>query len=620
MTLLDRFSRWSGAFSTLLLPLLLLVPALFLDVLVADTFKTTPEVLILLGGGLMVLVVGIGRALGGLPALGGGTGSRARWLMAGLTLWVGVTSVFAFNARMAWIYAATFITYMLVGQSVLDWLEEGRERRRLLIASLGGLALIQTLIGATQLLRLPYRAWAEHVPGGSWLHSFLISLTAGAETGTAIGTMGNPNYLAECLVLLWPVLFGAALVIKSRWLKVTMFGILVLIAGVLLGTSARAAAGGLILSGLVAVWLVWGAETIAYLRQGWASARGRLAFGCAAVAMVVVFAVAGGPIVSKFQRLGTSDESIGSRLVNWQVAVAMIGDRPIQGAGIGNYKALNTAKLAETHSEGIPLAATKTRFAQAHNEPLQALVELGLVGGLLLLGALVFWVRETISNESLSKPLQFGLVWGVGALLASGLFGFPLHIPVTALALMTVLALGLAGSRPVLAPVLPTPWRVVYTAVVAVLLGTLLWQVAVKDALPLYAGGRYQDLGEKLTKLDGGETTLTVLSLAERTQRYRVEVIEKKIRALVNAEKFDEAVALYDGSQREGLGLGSLYWKGRALQKLGRKQEAYAAFSQLATLFPEGTDYNKRSSRHMRRLKKELDLEGAAPQRLKEGH
>lgn len=610
---------------TLLVPLLLLAPALFAETLTAETLKVSPEVLILLVGGFMVLATGVGRALGGRPALGGGAGSRARWALAGVTLWVGVTSGLAFNPRMAWIFAATFITYMLVGQSLLDWLEDGRARRKVLVGALGGLALIQALLGATQLLKWPYRAWADAtpiwpVPGGAWPHDFLLAVASGADGGTAFGTLGNPNYLAECLVLLWPVLFVSVLSLRSRWTKVGGFGVLLLIAGVLFGTGARAATGGLILSGLAAAWLVWGTGAVSRLRQVWGSSRGRMGLGLVAAAMVVLLVVAGGPMAAKLQRLGSGigDESISSRLINWRVAVGMVAERPIQGVGIGNYKALSTAKLAEAYPEGIPEVATKTRFAQAHNEPLQAFVELGLVGGLLLLGALAFWVRETMANESLSQRMRFGLIWGVGAMLVAGLFGFPFHIPVTAIALMAVLALGLASERPA-APVLSAPMRLVYAGVVLAVLGVLCWQVAVKDALPLHAGARYQHLGEKLAEVDSSDTTLTVLGLAERTQRFRVETLEAELRTLVAAEKFDEAIALYDRSTREGMGLGSLYWKGRALRKAGRTQEAYDTFARLAKLYPEGTPVNKRATRYMRGMAREMNgrTEKSAP--VKEG-
>jgi hypothetical protein len=447
----------------------------------------------------------------------------------------------------------------------------------------------------------------------------LVAVASGADRGIAIGTFGNPNYLAECLVLLWPVLFAATVVIKSRWVKTAAFAVLFLIAGVLLGTSARAATAGLVLSGIAAVWLIWGTESVARLRQGWASSRGRLTIGAMASAMIVLLAVTGGPMAAKLQHLSTDDESISSRLLNWRVAVTMIAERPIQGAGLGNYKALNSDKLVEMHPEGLPAFGTKTRFVQAHNEPLQAIVELGLVGGLLIFGALVLWVRETRTNESLSKPLRFGLIWGVGAVFLSGLFGFPFHIPVTALSLMAVLALGLAGAKSASPPILSAPSRLAYSAVVAAILGVLFWQVAVKDALPLYAGARYQDLGEKLAKLDSGDTTLTVLSLAERTQRYRAVAVEKKLRALVEAKKYNEAIELYDRSDREGLGIASIYWKGRALQKLDRNQEAYDIYSRLAKLYPDDSPYNKRVTRYMRVLKQKLGNGQTKAQPLKEG-
>jgi len=130
----------------------------------------------------------------------------------------------------------------------------------------------------------------------------------------------------------------------------------------------------------------------------------------------------------------------------------MFKDSPLVGVGLGNYK-LNfipyKAKFLAT-PKGAGYDFYIERAAQAHNEYVQVVAELGGLGilaALALLGAITitFWQRlrrNTDEGDRLDLIL-FGC--GIVVFLLHALVSFPAHLPASSL--VVVLVFGLASSR-----------------------------------------------------------------------------------------------------------------------------------------------------------------------------
>lgn len=130
-------------------------------------------------------------------------------------------------------------------------------------------------------------------------------------------------------------------------------------------------------------------------------------------------------------------------------ALRMFADHPVFGAGVGRFYAVSRAYA----SPGWP------RPGNSHNNFLQVLAELGLVGLALLAGLVgaVLWRAARDARSGHPDPLPAFLAGGVLAFVLTWLAGHPLLVFEVAvpfwLALGLVAGLGKAAARP------PAPWR-----------------------------------------------------------------------------------------------------------------------------------------------------------------
>lgn len=613
MTWLDRMGRGLELSLVPLVLLLLIAPTLIIELWTDKTFVVSQGTFILTAAWGLIMLGAVARALQGHPVLMTGASRTSRWLML-FGGWVVLTSALAYQPSNAWFSAVATLTYLLLAQTVLGWLEGGTGRGRWLLAGLGAVVGIQTLVSGLQFIKFPFRPLADAVPvftasdgtvlpGGSWLHDLLLSLANIGEQSAIVGTLGNYNYLAEFLVLALPVLAGAVLAWRSpllRWMALATLGTSFL---VLISTGGRGALLGLLVGGVVAAFLVFG-RTWLDPRRYWQNKQARLATVVAVVLLAGLVALGGSRIQGKMSAvLSGNESSISSRLVNWQVAVSMVAERPVFGAGLGGYKLLNVERLAARYPEGLPPAAASSRFHHVHNEPLQAAVELGLPGLLILLGALWAWVREVRHNEALARPVRFGLLWGVGALLVAGAFGFPFHIPLTALALTLLLPLGVSSRTASPASSLAPAYRPVYALAALLVLGaaaTLLFQ---KQIWPHYMAHRYAQVGQQLVAQKAKSPAVSVvLGLADRHLSFKGEVMVPEMKQLLESGQHEAALEVYERNQGLGAGMDALYWKGRALEKLGRREEAMAAFERVVNYYPENEPHHIMARRMLKRL------------------
>ncbi len=142
----------------------------------------------------------------------------------------------------------------------------------------------------------------------------------------------------------------------------------------------------------------------------------------------------------------------GARVEDWYIALEMLKDHPITGIGLGNYKISfldYRVKFLET-DRGQSYDGFIPRGAQAHNEYVQFLGELGVLGlGLIVLSviyAIVFVVRRVYRSEDFqNRLLGISLVAGIVGFLVHSLVSFPAHLPASSLLFVTFS--GLVGSK-----------------------------------------------------------------------------------------------------------------------------------------------------------------------------
>ena len=215
----------------------------------------------------------------------------------------------------------------------------------------------------------------------------------------------------------------------------------ILLAGLMLSLSR---AGFLI--GLFAV----GQAVLIHLTLTWAPARSgrRLAAALAAVALVLlaVIFLPSDELLGRFTDLAATEQvSADTRARFWSETLDLAGDYLVLGCGFGAYG---------TAFQAYREAAPNYQVSFAHNDYLQLLAELGLVGALLVLvPILLIWLRLLRRIEADHRPhrryLALACVIAINSLALHSIVDFNLYIPANALAFALVLGVAAAlAHRP----------------------------------------------------------------------------------------------------------------------------------------------------------------------------
>ena len=212
----------------------------------------------------------------------------------------------------------------------------------------------------------------------------------------------NQNVLGGFLATFLPLSLGFVVWSRNWWLKLYAGGCSIVIGGALVVTSSRGALLGLVGAVGVFGWF-WLASRSSRLKR---------LLTLPALALTALTAVVG--------LLEFTDISNGlNRLELWRSTLALIGDYPLTGAGLGQFQ------------NRIGAYASPYIYGQlqphAHNLFLQAWVEFGLFGlaaiGLSLIITLRLLVRYANLNsvESSLRPVVVGSLAGMMALFVNGL-------------------------------------------------------------------------------------------------------------------------------------------------------------------------------------------------------
>jgi O-antigen ligase len=273
--------------------------------------------------------------------------------------------------------------------------------------------------------------------------------SGGTGLNELISTMGNRNYLGGFLAYL---LFPAIVLVlrpRSRWVRLLSILLIAFCFGMILIVRQSGTSVSLILSAGVFLvgWLIF--RPIEPLR------RNRLWLLLLIGVLVVTFLVEApsGPLNSV---VGLSKEnqsflarwwernSGAVRSWDWWVGWEMFTDHPLTGVGLGNYK-LNflpykATFLATPRGEAYDFYID--RAAQAHNEYVQVLAELGVLGILALASFLAVlivtvWKRLRANDEANRLDLLL-FTCGIATFLIHGLVSFPAHLPASTLVLIVV--------------------------------------------------------------------------------------------------------------------------------------------------------------------------------------
>ena len=288
-------------------------------------------------------------------------------------------------------YLVYYIPCMIIVVALVNSASSGKQLLRIG----GGLAL-GTLIGGG------YGIFQEVVIGVGVNASF-TDMSANADMpGRVYSFYENPNALALLLLLTLPVV--VALVLSSQhWISRVLAAGVFLVGGVCLGmTYGRASWVGLAVAAAVYVFL-WNRKLLPFC----------VLAGIAALPLLPV---------SIFNRIlsifNLNDTSTSSRFDLWAAGLQVIRRDPITGVGLGADAVRRMVKLTQLYQG-------RASFVHCHNIYLQIWAEMGLLGLLSFLGAMLGMMKSAARavRRSPNTPARHMAIGGTAAILGAMVCG-----------------------------------------------------------------------------------------------------------------------------------------------------------------------------------------------------
>jgi O-antigen ligase len=309
--------------------------------------------------------------------------------------------------------------------AVFHEFQEERWRRRLcaVVVAAGALLAVVGLLQAASLA--PTRIYGLWKPRWDW---------------GVFGPYVSKNHFAGYMVMAVPLALGfaaeALMALRSEW-RARRVGWVALGGPAGNALARRASLALLLLVGLLAAQSRGGlaAFAVAVLALPLALRRRRLV--ATAVLPLVFLAVAWMSLGGQLRGLAARGVQ-GNRLALWTDAFRMVKDFPLLGAG---FNAFGSAYVPYQRVERYEW------YGEAHNEYLQALIDTGIAGALLV-AALVYTLFRRAVRAARQGPLEAGILASLLALALHNLVDFNWQIPANAATFAALAALGARRGRP----------------------------------------------------------------------------------------------------------------------------------------------------------------------------
>ncbi len=267
-----------------------------------------------------------------------------------------------------------------------------------------------------------------------------------------MGTMGNPNFLAEYLLPLIPVTLAWSWKgYQNKWLRrMGFFQVILTTCCFWLTGSAEVwivlplCLGALVLIGSTVIYSSLNLRDL--FKAQWVFPWKKM-IGIPIFLLVVATGIFSASLSENWEYLKKQPahtfviSAYVDRFMVWEVANLMILEKPLWGWGAGGFRTHYLEKLAEflrnPENEAFISSANSTRGSnanQAHNDYLQMTVDWGLAGIFLFIGIIAMTVgssiRKILSQDEVdTKILLAGTLLSIFFILFDSLVNFPLYLP-----------------------------------------------------------------------------------------------------------------------------------------------------------------------------------------------
>ncbi|MHC2994417.1 MAG: tetratricopeptide repeat protein [Candidatus Atribacteria bacterium] len=251
-------------------------------------------------------------------------------------------------------------------------------------------------------------------------------------------TLGNRNYVASYLALIFPIAFSFFLLESKKRNKIFYEVTLLIIYTGIIICHTRAIWIALIFSLLLFGYLLSHFKINKILRDN----KKWLVILFLLFLLITLIYSTDNPLnrssitaaeraISAFDMQGSS---LRTRLLIWQSTIDMIKDRPLFGSGLGTFPLHYLDYQANFLQRNPDYLNFWGKAGEAHNEYLQILAEMGIIGLLFFLLIIIIFYKTNLNlikkiGTINGKIIIVGLISGVTVTLIHGILSFPFHIP-----------------------------------------------------------------------------------------------------------------------------------------------------------------------------------------------
>ena len=269
-------------------------------------------------------------------------------------------------------------------------------------------------------------------------------------------TLGNQNYVASYLALIFPIAFSFFL-IETKKINKILFEVVLLINYT-----------GIIICHTRAIWialffslLLFGFSLSHYkINKILKDNKKWLIILFSLFLLITLIYSTDNPLnrssitaaeraISTFDMQGSS---LRSRLLIWQSTINMIKDRPLFGSGLGTFPLYYLNYQADFLQKNPNYSNFAGKAGEAHNEYLQIWAETGITGLLVFILIIVIFYRTNLNLikkiETINgKIIVISLLSGITVTLIHSIFSFPFHIPAVGSAFWFIIGLAIASEN-----------------------------------------------------------------------------------------------------------------------------------------------------------------------------
>ena len=377
----------------------------------------------------------------------------------------------------------------------------------------------------------------------------------------AFSTFGNPNFLSSAVVMLLPALLVYYMHTDSKK-DFTVYGLLVLVYVLYLSFGLARSCWIGAACGLFMMWMFGTLRSLIWRRKGRVFLLVILAVGVSWWSVYVKGSDAVSPVAKRAQELvqvtpstftlniDRKDifQSLHQRLLMWDVSKEIFLNRPVLGAGVGNYQMAFAFHQPQTLLKYPNLRELKTTTNAPHNEILFQAAQGGIVGlGLFLFMFMVLFLEvkdfAAHKKEGDKKQLLQALFCGILGMLADNMLNISLHAVVPAFIFWWIVGAEVSGVGKDDRTIQITTNPATKAIAILVIMGSaaiLLWQGV------WFASEYYSFVGQK--EIAAGETADAQKHLQRALDLYpaNTEAGFKLGNLLMGQQNYEKALSVFE--------------------------------------------------------------------------